>query len=224
MKLSASPFDPHTGALLPAYRDAYLRGDLSGQAAWAVEEYLRHDDRQAEGTLTRWHQLQAQEQPEAAPGWVQRQLRLIRTEPQRFRRRAAGIVAGAALLGGAVFAGTTLPDRGPYPETLPTPVEAGAAAPAAEAAALRMVTVRGRILDENGRPLVGATVLQKGTQQGVSTDASGSYSMRVPAGQGTALLFGYGGYEDEEMTVSTAARTASVTLLPRAQKHRWLFF
>ena len=222
MKLSASPFDPHTGALLPAYRDAYLRGDLSGKAAWAVEEYLRHDGRQAEGTLSRWHQLQAQEQPEAAPGWVRRQLQLIRTEPQRFRRRAAGIVAGAALLGGAVFAGNSLPERGLPAENLPTAVPL--AEPAAEAAGLRMVTVHGRILDENGRPLVGATVLQKGTRQGVSTDASGAYSLRVPAGAGTALLFGYGGYEDEELSVGTATRTANVTLLPRAKKHRWRLF
>ncbi|UYZ62003.1 carboxypeptidase-like regulatory domain-containing protein [Hymenobacter weizhouensis] len=55
-------------------------------------------------------------------------------------------------------------------------------------------TVRGRITDERGRPLVGATVLVQGTQLAASTDASGEYKLDVPAG--VTLQFGYGGYSD----------------------------
>ncbi|KUG08013.1 carboxypeptidase-like regulatory domain-containing protein [Solirubrum puertoriconensis] len=223
MKLTASPFDPNTGELLPVYRDAYLRGDLSKASARAVEEYLRRDADQAHETLTRWHQIQ-NEADEAAPGWVRRQIQYIQAEPQRFRRRAASIVTGAALLGGAVFAGTNLPNRNLPTESLPNFEAEPMMSPAAEAAsAIRMVTVKGRILGEDGKPLVGATVLQKGTRFGVSTDANGTYAMRVPAGQNT-LVYGYGGYNDQEVQVQASAASANVTLTPRAKHRRWFLF
>lgn len=94
-----------------------------------------------------------------------------------------------------------------------------------------MMTVRGRILDENGKPLVGATVLRKGGFQGVSTNAEGSYTMRVPVGQST-LVYGYGGYHNDEVKVSDSG-TQDVTLLPRdvaseqtvaKKSRRWLLF
>ncbi|RZK50345.1 MAG: hypothetical protein EOO59_15965, partial [Hymenobacter sp.] len=43
----------------------------------------------------------------------------------------------------------------------------------------------GRIIDEAGQPLVGATVLLKGTGRGASTDANGDYSLPVPLGTNT---------------------------------------
>jgi hypothetical protein len=222
MKLTASPFDPQTGELLPVYRDAYLRGDLSKASARAVEAYLRRDADQAQGTLTRWHELQP-EAPEAAPSWVRRQLQHIQAEPLRFRRRALSLVTGAALVGGAVFAGTNLPGTNLPTDNLPTAEATTMIAPAAEAAsAIRMVTVKGRIVGADGQPLVGATVLQKGTRFGVSTDASGSYALRVPAGEQT-LVYGYGGYHDQELQVQNAA-PANVTLSPRAKQRRWFLF
>ncbi|RTQ45890.1 hypothetical protein EJV47_23970 [Hymenobacter gummosus] len=223
MKLTASPFDPQTGELLPVYRDAYLRGDLSKASARAVEEYLRRDADQAHDTLTRWHQIQ-NEAEEAAPSWVRRQILHIQAEPLRFRRRATSLVAGAALVGGMVFAGTNLPNNSLPTDNLPTAdATAELVAPATEAAsAIRMVTLKGRILDKSGKPLIGATVLQKGTRFGVSTDANGNYTMRVPAGQQT-LVYGYGGYQDQELQVQNAAPT-DVTLTPRSKQRRWLFF
>ncbi|OON68367.1 hypothetical protein B0919_14580 [Hymenobacter sp. CRA2] len=205
------------------YRDAYLRGDLSKASARAVEEYLRRDADQAHDTLTRWHQIQNEAQ-EAAPSWVRRQILHIQAEPQRFRRRAAGLVTCAALVGGMVFAGTNLPNNNLPTDNLPM-VETTdlTLAPAAEAAsAIRMVTVKGRIMGHDGQPLVGATVLQKGTRFGVSTDASGTYTMRVPAGQQT-LVYGYGGYQDQELQVQNSAQ-ANVTLTPRAKQRRWFIF
>ncbi|MCC3156545.1 carboxypeptidase-like regulatory domain-containing protein [Hymenobacter sp. 15J16-1T3B] len=223
MRLTASPFDPQTGELLPVYRDAYLRGDLSPASARAVEAYLRRDADQAHDTLTRWHQIQPEAEV-AAPGWVRRQIQHIQAEPVRFRRRAAGLVTCAALVGGMVFAGTTLPNRTLPTENLPTAdnLELLAPATADAASAIRMVTVKGRILGQDGQPLVGATVLQKGTRFGVSTDASGAYTMRVPAGQQT-LVYGYGGYHDQELQVQNAA-PANVTLSPRAKQRRWFLF
>jgi hypothetical protein len=230
MKLTASPFDPQTGDLLPVYRDAYLNGDLSRSSAQAVENYLRRDSDQAHETLNRWQELHTAEAV-SAPTWVQKQVQYIRAEPVRFRRRATTMVAITALLGTMVFAGTKIPTERVPTESLPTesmsiaaPVAALEAAEASIAAAsMRMITVRGRILNEEGAPLIGATVLHPNSGQGVSTDAKGEYTMRVPAGTST-LKYGYGGYQDEELDVKTSS-TANVTLLPQAQqkRHWWQF-
>ena len=104
----------------------------------------------------------------------------------------------------------------PAPVTVPVAVAAPAApaselaAPAPAAPATR--TQAGRVLDENGRPLVGATVLLRGSAKGTSTDASGSYTLEVPAGENTFLI-GYGGYEDETAS-SRDGQPLNVTLLP----------
>ncbi|GAB3634422.1 hypothetical protein GCM10027422_00120 [Hymenobacter arcticus] len=105
------------------------------------------------------------------------------------------------------------------------PLVAPATAPVAEAAAVPAPeppvapaapttrTQAGRILDENGRPLIGATVLLRGSSKGTSTDASGSYSLEVPTGSNTFSV-GYGGYEDETAT-SSDGQPLNVTLLPK---------
>ena len=77
-----------------------------------------------------------------------------------------------------------------------------------------MLTQAGRVLDESGQPLVGATVILRGTTKGTSTDATGGYSLQVPAGDNT-LVVGYGGYEDEIATTHNA-QPLTVTLLPKA--------
>lgn len=103
----------------------------------------------------------------------------------------------------------------------PAPVEAAPApAPAAapEPAAPTTVTMSGKIEDENGRPLVGATVLLKGSSKGTSTDANGNYTMEVPSGDNT-LIYGYGGYDDEELR-SSGGKPVNVTLTPRAKASR----
>ncbi|WP_324674756.1 carboxypeptidase-like regulatory domain-containing protein [Hymenobacter sp. GOD-10R] len=223
MKLTASPFDPTTGELLPVYRDAYLRGDLARTQTKAVDEYLRRNSQQGTDALHRLHNMATEGEAVRPVGWVNRQIDLMRTEPERFRRRAASIVAGAALVGGTVFAGTNLPKSN-------LPFEHAAMTEAASS--LRMVAVRGRILNEEGKPLVGATVLHKGSSRGVSTNANGEYVLFVPAGASktTSLQYGYGGYVEEEVPVATAAasKAHNVTLVPQteqAKKHRrWLFF
>ncbi|MBT9393814.1 carboxypeptidase-like regulatory domain-containing protein [Hymenobacter sp. NST-14] len=224
MKLNANPFHPVTGELLPAYRDAYLRGDLSSHNTELVDAFLKSDKQLADETLERFHELKQKGHQVQPVGWVQRQFDLLRTEPERFRRRAASLVAGGALVSGAVFAGANLPNT--PTEALPAPTEL--AETAADANALRLTTVAGQILDENGKPLVGATVWVKGTQTGVSTDGQGRYNLRMAAGRPTILQYGYAGYTEEEV-IRSKGGTANVTLLPRgnkvrAAKKRWLFF
>ena len=231
MKLTASPFDEQTGELLAVYRDAYLSGDLSRSSAKAVEEYLRRDADKAHETLNRWQQLHTEEPAAlATPNWVQKQVQSIQAQPVRFRRRATTMVAATALLGTMVFAGTSLPTERTV-ESLPTetmmlPTEAALEASSASSAAssMRMITVRGRILNEEGAPLIGATVMHPSSRHGVSTNADGEYVMHVPAGT-SSLKYGYGGYQDEELAVKGSS-TANVTLLPngKVQKRHWWQF
>ncbi|RSK50277.1 carboxypeptidase-like regulatory domain-containing protein [Hymenobacter rigui] len=92
-----------------------------------------------------------------------------------------------------------------------------AAAPAAEAAPAT-VTMSGRILDENGRPMAGATVMVRGLKKVTGTDANGNYSIEVPAGDNT-LVYGYGGYEDQEVR-TRSTQPQNVTLLPKEGTRR----
>lgn len=92
-----------------------------------------------------------------------------------------------------------------------TPEVAVAAAPSA-AFSRNVRTQSGRIIDEAGEPLVGATVLLKGTTRGASTDANGDYSLTVPLGTNT-FVFGYSGYQ-EEVAQSRDGQPLTVTLLP----------
>ncbi|MVN76091.1 hypothetical protein GO988_07120 [Hymenobacter sp. HMF4947] len=228
MKLTATPFNPQTGELLPVYRDAYLRGDLARTSAQAVEQYLRQDASEAHSTVTRWHELQTEETA-AAPTWVQKQMRFIREQPQRFRRRALSMVTVAALLAGVSMAATTRPANilpmGSVPAAELATLSTAPSAELAAASLTRTVLVHGRILNEKGLPLAGATVLRKGTANGTSTDAQGNYSLRVPADGQATLQYGYGGYTDRELAVAQAAPGTAVTLQPRAPKRRhWLFF
>jgi len=70
----------------------------------------------------------------------------------------------------------------------------------------------GRIIDEAGQPLVGATVLLQGTTRGTSTDANGDYALPVPLGTNT-FVFAYTGYQ-EEVAQARDGQPLTVTLLP----------
>jgi hypothetical protein len=92
-----------------------------------------------------------------------------------------------------------------------------AAAADAKAVAIGSPTRRiqsGRIVDEAGQPLVGATVLLQGTSRGASTDENGDYSLPVPLGTNT-FIFAYSGYE-QEIAQSRDGQPLLVTLLPVA--------
>lgn len=108
----------------------------------------------------------------------------------------------------------------PAPVAAPEPAPAAPVAP--EPATPASVTLSGKIDDENGRPLVGATVFLKGSRKGTSTDASGHYTIEVPAGNDNTLVYGYGGYDDE-IVRSRNNEPINVTLTPRekvGKKHR----
>lgn len=63
------------------------------------------------------------------------------------------------------------------------------------------VEIKGLVLDENGNPLQGATVKLKGTAVGTATDASGTFTLKVPNTTGI-LVISYVGYEAIEIPAS----------------------
>lgn len=60
--------------------------------------------------------------------------------------------------------------------------------------------VSGTVVDESGEPLIGATVLVKGTAQGTVTDVDGRFSLQIPQG-GSELVVSYTGYANQEVPV-----------------------
>ena len=116
----------------------------------------------------------------------------------------AAIAAPAVVTAAAAPAAVTVPEPEPAPTAAPEP-----AVPAS-------VTMTGKIEDENGRPLVGATVLLKGSNKGTSTDANGNYTLEVPGGNDNVLVYGYGGYDDE-IVRSRTSQPLNVILTPRAK-------
>lgn len=77
------------------------------------------------------------------------------------------------------------------------------------------VIVHGKVTDENGAPVRGASVNVKGTGIGTTTDPDGLYSLSVPDGNVTLVISAVG-YEDQELIVNDAAES-NVTLI-RSQK------
>lgn len=77
------------------------------------------------------------------------------------------------------------------------------------------ISVKGRVTDETtGEPLIGASVVVKGTQKGATTDANGNYSIVVP-NQNSVLVVGFIGYTKKEVTVGNNT-TLDITLKSEA--------
>lgn len=68
--------------------------------------------------------------------------------------------------------------------------------------ALAQKTVTGVVSDDSGIPLPGASVVEKGTSNGVSTDFDGNYSIEVA--EGAVLEFSFIGYETSEQNVGSS--------------------
>ncbi|MBR2879886.1 MAG: carboxypeptidase-like regulatory domain-containing protein, partial [Oscillospiraceae bacterium] len=47
--------------------------------------------------------------------------------------------------------------------------------------AMAQQTVKGTVVDEAGQPVIGATVIVKGTNQGTTSGIDGSFQIAVPA-------------------------------------------
>ena len=61
-------------------------------------------------------------------------------------------------------------------------------------------TVKGTIIDESGEPLIGVSIVVKGTSTGTITDFNGNFSIDLPAGR-KELVISYIGYLSQEVPV-----------------------
>lgn len=59
------------------------------------------------------------------------------------------------------------------------------------------INVKGTVTDSSGEPLIGATVLEKGTKKGTVTDIDGRFS--ITTANGATLHFSYVGYDAQEL-------------------------
>lgn len=73
------------------------------------------------------------------------------------------------------------------------------------------LTVSARVLDESGQPLPGVTVKEKGTANGVVTDAKGLFALTV-ADDKAVIVFSFVGFEPLELAAKDIASGSSVTL------------
>ncbi|MFZ5941096.1 MAG: SusC/RagA family TonB-linked outer membrane protein [Bacteroidota bacterium] len=73
------------------------------------------------------------------------------------------------------------------------------------------ITVKGKIIDENGVPLPGATILQTGTSNGVISDAGGNFSIIVPSD--ALLTVSFIGYKSVDVSVDGKTDLGSITLI-----------
>ena len=76
------------------------------------------------------------------------------------------------------------------------------------------IRVSGRITDETGAPLAGASVKVKGGSGGVSANANGEFAITVP--DDAVLVFSYVGYDEKQVPVS-GQTTINVSLSPSAK-------
>jgi TonB-linked SusC/RagA family outer membrane protein len=74
------------------------------------------------------------------------------------------------------------------------------------------VTVSGKVMDENSSPLVGVSILEKGTTNGTTSDASGQYKLTV-ADEKAVLVFSFIGYNAEEVVLGSRTQL-DVTMVP----------
>ena len=76
--------------------------------------------------------------------------------------------------------------------------------------------VSGRVLDEDGNPLVGAFVSAKGTNAGTVTDVDGNFTLSVPVGS-KVLLFSMLGQQEKELPYEVGKTWYQVVLMSDTQ-------
>ena len=75
---------------------------------------------------------------------------------------------------------------------------------------LQAKPVKGKVTDEQGQPLIGVTVMVKGSTKGAQTNANGEFSIEAP--ESATLVFSYIGHESQEVAVKDAGKPLSIVL------------
>ena len=72
------------------------------------------------------------------------------------------------------------------------------------------IVVRGRIIDEEGIPVIGATIIRKGTNKGEVSNPDGMFAIEVP--EGTTLEVAYIGYKSCSFVAAKESSTVDITM------------
>lgn len=84
-------------------------------------------------------------------------------------------------------------------------------------APLQIIRIEGEVTDDKGQALVGATILVKGTTNGVKSDAQGHFSIEADAD--STLVISYIGFKTQEVSIRNRTRI-SVQLEPSVAQGR----
>lgn len=79
------------------------------------------------------------------------------------------------------------------------------------------IDIRGRITNESGEPVEGASITIKGSNKGTATDAAGNFTLQVP-GDGSVLVISYVGYQTIEKKVSHSITEIKIVLVQMESK------
>ena len=72
------------------------------------------------------------------------------------------------------------------------------------------IVVRGRIIDEEGSPIIGASIIRKGTNKGEVSNIDGMFAIEVP--EGTTLEVAYIGCKSCSFVASKESPTVDITM------------
>ena len=73
-----------------------------------------------------------------------------------------------------------------------------------------LITVKGRVVDVNQEPIIGASVVVSGTSQGVITDLEGNFEIQVP--KNSVLEISYIGYKTKNLKMTSGNSPVKVVL------------
>ncbi|SEG15209.1 SusC/RagA family TonB-linked outer membrane protein [Parabacteroides chinchillae] len=76
-------------------------------------------------------------------------------------------------------------------------------------------TISGKVVDENGEPIIGANIVVKGTTIGIITDINGEFTLQVPSDQ-SILEISYIGYKSVEISVK-GQKSLDIRLMSNAE-------
>lgn len=88
---------------------------------------------------------------------------------------------------------------------------------AVQAAYSQSFFVKGKVISQEGNePLIGVSILQEGTTNGVVTDINGDYTLEIKGTARATLIFSYIGMQSQKQEVDARTGTLNVKLLPDA--------
>ena len=74
-------------------------------------------------------------------------------------------------------------------------------------------TIKGTVTEENGEPIIGATVVETGTQNGTVTDLDGNFTLNV---KGNEITVSYVGMTEQRVNIAGKSTVTIVMKIGRA--------